>query len=139
LLEKLRMKEKLNYSIEISPDIDPEATYIPPMVLQPYVENAIKHGIANKTSAGTIKIEINKNGKNLFCLIEDNGTGRKASTKHQDDPSHKSLGTQLTSERFDLINKQGEGKIFHNITDLLDENGKGLGTRVELNIPYEED
>ncbi|RLD55731.1 MAG: hypothetical protein DRJ05_12500, partial [Bacteroidetes bacterium] len=82
-IEKLRMKEKFDYFIDVDPEIDTEAIYIPPMILQPYVENAIKHGIGNKSSAGKIKIEINISGKHLLCLIDDNGVGRGFSAKQK--------------------------------------------------------
>jgi len=137
-LEKLRMKDQFNYSIDINPEIDSESTYIPPMILQPYVENAVKHGVANISFLGKISIIIQKKDNQLLCIIEDNGVGRGAKqTKNVKD--HKSLGTQLIAERFELIEKQGSGNISQKIVDLKDKDGRGIGTRVELLIPFEEE
>ncbi len=137
-LEKLRMKGKFDYSIYVNPVIDAGAIYIPPMILQPFVENAIKHGMANKETKGSIRVKIEKGVGHLLCSIEDNGIGREASVGQKGRKPHKSLGTQLISERFDLMNKQGKGhNISQKIVDLKDGNGKGIGTKVELSIPFE--
>ncbi|MCD4744767.1 MAG: tetratricopeptide repeat protein [Bacteroidales bacterium] len=138
-LEKLRFNNKFDFKINITPNIDTENTYIPPMLVQPYVENAIIHGIMNKSSSGNINIDFCKKNDVILCSVIDDGVGRKKANeiKKKTKQKHKSIGLQLTNERLSLLNKQRKSQIAVKITDLTDENGIGTGTKVELSIPYE--
>ncbi len=131
-LEQLRFDHKFDYSIVVDPAIDSETTFIPPLVLQPYVENAIWHGLLNKNGKGRVDIHIRKRENNrIFCVIEDNGVGRQkaAELKSKTLGSNKSFGTEITRERINLLN--GDDKNFK-IIDLYDANNQATGTRVEI-------
>lgn len=133
-MEQLRFDHKFDYSIEIDPTIDREQTMIPPLVLQPYVENAIWHGLLNKGSEGIVHIKVSKAGESqLFCTVEDNGIGRlkAAELKSRTLGSNKSFGTEITRERIKLLN--GDDKNFR-IIDLYDANQQPAGTRVEITL-----
>ena len=127
-LESLRFKNKFNYEIKIADDINPENTFIPPMILQPFVENSILHGLAKKENDGKITIHIDKTEDLLKCTIEDNGIGRK----NPNENLNKSYGVKLTRERIALFDKSknSDSGVFY--TDLE------TGTRVELRLPLEE-
>ena len=138
MLESLRFNGKINYQLNIGPDIDTENTFLPAMVLQPFVENAIWHGLMPKKEkgAGLITITIEQAKGKLMCLIEDNGIGREKSLQLQQKSvfKRKSLGVKITEERLKLISKEVKQQLVR-IIDLKDTLGHALGTRVELYIP----
>lgn len=137
-LEALRFKGKINYRIVLDESIDPEDTYLPSMVLQPFVENAIWHGLMHKESKekGMITIVIKEEGDRLLCTIEDNGVGREKARilSEKSVLKSKSLGMKITEERLRLLSKEQLEQLIH-ITDLKDTMDFALGTRVEINIP----
>ena len=139
-MESLRFKNKFRYSIAVDENVEPGSMVIPPMLIQPYVENAIWHGLMHKTNGteGLVKINISKNEDDLLCVIEDNGIGRKkaAELKRQKQNKHKrSMGMQITQDRIDIINKLYNMNASVNIYDIEDELGNAKGTKVELIIP----
>lgn len=133
-LEQLRLRDKLIYQIKIDEQIDQKLTYIPALIIQPYVENAIEHGLRPKKEEGKVEIQIEKCGKYLCCAIEDNGIGRKKSAeiKQKSVVQHRSLGMKITEDRIKAINK-GKG-TFVKITDLYHEDGTSRGTRVDIRL-----
>jgi ligand-binding sensor domain-containing protein len=137
-LEKLRFKEKMDYAIECSGDVDPETILIPPMLVQPYVENSMRHGIRHKMDGnGFIHIRMGLSGDALNVSIEDNGIGRDQAARYKttEHIEYQSKGMFLTAERIGLINTiYGEG-IGVEIIDLRDETGKPAGTRVLMKFP----
>ncbi len=138
-LERLRFNEIFDYVIEISPEIDPEFTYVPPMLIQPFVENAILHGLRPKQEKGHIRLQIGKEGKSLKVVIEDDGIGRKEAAKRkQQTTRRKSLGMQVTKERLEMLSKETGIQFPMEIID-LEENGVAKGTKVILHIPFEEE
>jgi ligand-binding sensor domain-containing protein/two-component sensor histidine kinase len=139
-MESLRFKNKFSYVVDVQGDLDINATLIPPMLIQPYIENAIWHGIMCKTNgeAGKVELGIYKKDDNLLCTISDNGIGRKkaAELKERKSNSHKrSMGMQITKDRIEIINKLYNLNTSVRIYDLENENGEASGTRVELIIP----
>jgi len=138
-LERIRFKEHFDFKIDLEPDIIPERTFLPPMLLQPYVENAMKHGLRNKPEKGLLEIFFKKENNFLNCIIRDNGIGREkaAELNQANKPTHKSVGMQLTSERLTALNKQYKSSFSAMINDLKDTEGNALGTEVVLNIPCE--
>jgi ligand-binding sensor domain-containing protein/two-component sensor histidine kinase len=139
-MESLRFKNKFSYSIAVDKNIDSTSIVIPPMLIQPYVENAIWHGLMHKTNGteGLVKINISKKDDDLLCVIEDNGIGRKKATelKEQKQNNHKrSMGMQITQDRIEIINKLYNLNASINIYDMEDELGNAKGTKVELTIP----
>ena len=137
-LEKMRFKDLFNYSITIDKAIDKENFLIPPMLIQPYVENAIIHGVAHKGKEGEIKIDFEIRGELIRCTIADNGIGRAAAQllKSNKEAYHNSVGTEITAERLVGTHWDLKSKITVNIRDMEDERGNPNGTKVELFIPY---
>lgn len=137
-LEELRFKGKIDYEISVDEKIEKENTFLPPMVLQPFVENAIWHGLMHKENAeqGHIKIDVKEDHDALVCTIEDNGVGRTRSEalKDKHDGKTKSVGIKITEERLKLLNRERLKELIK-IVDLKDTSNASLGTRVEINIP----
>jgi LytS/YehU family sensor histidine kinase len=124
----------------MDPGIDTNAVLIPPMLIQPYVENAIWHGLMHKKDNGPGKVEIviSKKEENLYCVIQDNGIGREKAEaiKAQKHGNRKrSMGMQITKDRIEMINKLYSTNTTMQVIDLRDETGNATGTRVELIIP----
>ena len=136
-MEALRFKNRFNYIIEADNDIDKENTLIPPMLLQPFVENAIVHGFKH-TKNGVIKINVHHEDDMLRYVVEDNGSGRNnLAVNHEKDKQHKSLGLQIISERLNIINELKKVKTAINIFDVKDEKNNLHGLRIELLLPFE--
>lgn len=134
-LESIRFKGKINYEITVEETIDPALTNLPSMVLQPFIENSIWHGLMHKSEPGTIRILIRQDEEALKCTIEDDGVGREMALKFADKTNkNSSLGLKITEERIRLISRQ-EAKDCIQIVDLKDALNKSLGTRVEIRIP----
>ncbi len=138
-LESLRFENKFEYIVEVNKNIDIDNVKIPSMLIQPYVENAIWHGLMHKETKGKIKIEIDVKENVMLCVIEDNGIGRKRAREiiiEKGNEFHKSVGMSITQERLDVINQQNKSNLTVTIIDLKDELGVATGTRVELNLPF---
>jgi tetratricopeptide (TPR) repeat protein len=136
-LEKIRFKDKFNYLINIDDEIDPLMFKIPTMLIQPYVENSICHGLMPADHNGQIKIDVKLEKNYLACTIEDNGIGRQAAMekKLKQNGNHNSLGTQITSSRLDIVNALCGTCLKTIYSDLKDESGMPVGTKVEIHIP----
>lgn len=134
-LEAMRFEHSFQYEIIIDKAIDPAKVGIPSMLIQPYVENAIKHGILPLKENGKIKIEIIKQDSLLKCIIEDNGIGRKKAGEQNKIKEHKSMGISLTQERLSVINAINSSNLSERIIDLTDRSGNVCGTKVEIYIP----
>ena len=131
-LEKLRFDEKFDYSITASPDIDKENVFVPAMLLQPFVENAIRHGIRFlEDKKGSITISTTIKNDLLVCEIDDNGIGRKkaAALKSSQHIEYQSRGMSISKRRADLY------LIKQEIVDKNDANGNGCGTKIIIKIP----
>ena len=136
-LESLRFENGFKYSIEIDPHIDKENTLIPPLMLQPFAENAIVHGISDKED-GLIKINIHTENNNMIkCIVEDNGCGGATLPIAENDKKRKSLGIRITQERLNIINQLKKAKAAVNIFDLKDAENKPRGSRIELLLPLQ--
>jgi tetratricopeptide (TPR) repeat protein len=139
LMEGMRFKEKLQYSITVDEEIEKDLIQIPPMLLQPYIENSIWHGLMHKEAGGRIDIHFDlvTNEQTLLITIKDNGVGRAsaAALKSQTESTHKSFGTKVTSERLDMINQIFKTGASVHTEDML-ENGSVAGTLVTIKIPF---
>lgn len=137
-LEALRFNGNIAYQIKLAEDIDVENIQLPGMVLQPFVENAIWHGLRHKQGKprGQIMISIKKKDNQLICHIEDNGIGREKAFELQQKSvwKAKSMGVKITEERLRLLSRELQEQLIK-ITDLKDGSGKARGTLVEVNIP----
>lgn len=137
-LEALRFGEDLNYTIEVAKNIATESVQIPTMLVQPYTENALKHGLLHKKGQRNLKVTFSQpNEKTLRCTIIDNGIGRKAAAALKDrrGNTHKSFATQANENRLDLLNYKKNKQIGVHITDLYDPLENPIGTKVTLDIP----
>ena len=138
-MERLRFKNSFNYNINFINSIDIDNIYIPPLLLQPFAENGIWHGLMNKDGEGHLEISLCTENDFLICHIIDDGIGRKAAAELKiSDEKKKSLGLKITRERFDLLNETDEKKTFFEFEDLFDENGNAAGTKVMLKIRIRE-
>jgi tetratricopeptide (TPR) repeat protein len=137
-LELLRFNNSFAYHIQVDPLIDPENTLIPPMLLQPFAENAILHGLHSKKD-GVINIQVRKINDMICCVVEDNGNGSLAepSTAHTENTQHVSLGKKIITERLSIINRLKKAKASVNIFQVKDANDRPAGVRVELLLPIE--
>lgn len=136
-LEQMRLRSSFEYEINLRDGLLPDNYEIPPMLIQPYVENAIWHGLNYLDAGGKVMIEIETNGDTLICTIEDNGIGRAAAAKIREakNVKRKSMGMGITTARIEIINKLYETDNQIQIFDLYDEEGQAAGTRVILHIP----
>jgi len=136
-LQKVRYQDSFNYSIDVGDDIDPETIHVPPMLAQPFIENAIEHGIKHKTTPGNIAVSFRSEKNTLILQIEDDGVGREKANelRQKFDKDHKSLATSITQERIKVINRKLRHKITMEIIDLKDEQGEARGTRVVFEMP----
>jgi LytS/YehU family sensor histidine kinase len=139
-MEELRFHEQFTYTINVDKTLETDKISVPPMLIQPYLENAVWHGLLPKKAADNrLEMDIKKYGNSLIITIEDNGIGRekaadmKSKTALSDD--HKSFGMKLTAERFDIINKMNLESASVKIIDLKNDMGEGIGTRVVLTLP----
>jgi ligand-binding sensor domain-containing protein len=137
-IECLRFDNKFDYELIIDEEIDQEFMEIPPMILQPFVENAILHGLIHSPGPGHIRIELRLMDNYIFCTIEDNGIGREKAMQIKEESGivRKSRGMLITRERLEILNKQNTEKFAVKVVDLKDGEGRPAGTRVEINILY---
>jgi two-component sensor histidine kinase len=138
-LEMMRFGHSFSYNIEIVQDIDCDLVNIPTMILQPYIENSIRHGIRYKENGGGhIDIKFQKSGEGFICIIQDNGIGRKKANeyKSQMHVEYQSKGMSLTAERINILNRQLIDPITIEITDLTDAQDQAQGTRITIHFPF---
>jgi len=135
-MEQLRFKNAFDYHIDADPELDADEVRIPPLLIQPFVENAVWHGLMHKDERGSLLIRLRVEGDVLTCVVRDNGVGRKRAgmLKSKSVEKHKSMGMQITAERMALLTGPGDARPFFQIEDLYDENGASLGTQVTLTI-----
>jgi len=136
-LESIRFKDKFDFEINVDEEIDTMLYKVPTMLIQPYVENSICHGLMPLEGRGSVKIDIRLNEDHLLCRIEDNGIGRAAAQERKTNlgSNHNSLGTRIAVTRLDLVNELYGTSLKTRYTDLQDVNGDPSGTLVEIHIP----
>lgn len=131
VIQQLLYNNKFDYELKVEDTIDTEALLLPPMLTQPFIENAIKHGLNNKTEKGRIDINFYLKGNKLFFNVSDNGTGFNDSKKHE---NHKSLAMTITKER--LVNYTKNQDFVVHTDNIKDLNGNSIGAEVTFEIPY---
>lgn len=134
-LEQMRFEGSFDLSITVAPEIDQDAVTIPPLILQPYAENAIWHGLMHKESDRRLEVYIEQHRGMLLATLRDNGIGRSAAQrrKGRSATKHKSLGMKITSEIIQRTHIDGATGV--EIKDLHDAQGKPCGTEVNISIP----
>jgi len=138
-MEKLRFSNKFDVKIHVDPEIDVHMLKIPPMLLQPYLENAILHGLQLIKHRGLLKVMVIAAEKSMNIVIEDNGIGRKKANLIRQKYAHKSKGLKNIEKRIQLYNKINLQPIAVNIKDIFDNDNQPAGTQVTLNLPYQLD
>jgi len=136
-IEQLRFEGKFSFEIEIDDQVQLSSIQIPPLIIQPYIENAIWHGLMNKTEAGHLLLHIRNSGDQVQCIIEDDGIGRKAAAEINTGKGlqKQSLGMKITKNRLEYIEVMYGIKTNVEILDLLHMDGSAAGTRVTIDIP----
>ena len=135
-LEQLRFEHSFDYQITLDPALDIEHVMLPPLILQPYVENAIWHGLLHKEGVRKLTIEIEQVTDGMVATIVDNGIGRAAAKQNRSKTAtkHKSLGMAITADRISKVHEglQSDGIRIH---DLVGADGEPLGTEVKIHLP----
>jgi len=138
-MEKLRFKDAFTYDFVCGDGVDPSSLFIPPLLIQPFVENAIWHGLMHKKGRGQVTLSFFVENDMLHCSIIDNGVGRSIPAQSGDTSSnaHKSMGIRITRDRLALINKElNDEKVIFSIEDMVDQSGMASGTKVNLSIKF---
>ncbi|TNE54767.1 MAG: tetratricopeptide repeat protein [Bacteroidetes bacterium] len=133
-IQKLRFEERFEFSIEVDEQLYEEDCVIPPMITQPFIENAIEHGRLHLIEDGFINIHFFKQENMLHITVEDNGIGRKGAELNKKSKEHKSMAMKITRDRIDNLNKKYRSDGFLLIEDFnkIEE----TGTKVLISIPY---
>jgi ligand-binding sensor domain-containing protein len=136
-IEQMRFSDGFDFSIETGPEIDPVSIMIIPLLLQPYVENAIWHGLLHKKTKGSVHVSVKAEGNMLRCIIDDDGVGRAqaALNKQHRLAGSSSMGGEISLRRLNLLNSLYGKKYAIEYTDKKNADGSPAGTRVELLIP----
>jgi len=135
-LEKLRLNDNLEYTITIEDNLKTDQTNFPPMLAQPFIENAIEHGFKGGEKFGKIEISFSRKKDNIIFEIKDNGVGINSSIKKEEKKKNsKPLAMQITKERIFLLNKSRKKKTTFVVNDLLDNSENKHGTHVIFSIP----
>lgn len=141
VLEQVRFNNSFDFEVNVDAEIDEYVVMIPPMVIQPNLENAILHGLRHKKEQGRLTVHFLIKEEELICEIIDNGVGReKALAKKVENPkTHKGLSSNITKERMSLLSKSMERSFMYEIEDIVNDGGEALGTKVVLTFPLIED
>jgi len=135
-LESLRFSSKFHYQISVDSSIDSENVLISPLIIQPFVENAIWHGLMHlKDKQGEVLIKFEKINGSLKCTINDNGIGRKRSMELKKGTMHESMGLSIAKERLQIVNMLNKAKTSIVLIDKTNNDGTPSGTIVELFMP----
>lgn len=135
-LQKLRLNDNLVYNINVDEQFNPEEVFLPPMLTQPFIENAIEHGFRGSKQTGIITVDFNKIGNKLQTQITDNGIGIMQAQQQKDlHKKHTSMAMQITNERLKFLNKSKRQKLSFTIEDLSFKDEKQTGTKIIFSIP----
>ncbi|MEI6021367.1 MAG: histidine kinase, partial [Bacteroidota bacterium] len=137
-LEQMRFEEKFDFEVKVDESVDPDYDIMPPLLMQPYVENAILHGLNPLPHKGKLSIDLQSKNNFLICTIKDNGIGREKSNeirRTMPQNKHKSLGMKITEDRLKILNEINRSQLSVIITDLKDAQGNATGTQVQLFVP----
>jgi len=135
-LEKICHGNRFDFRVDFSDELDPELTLIPVMLIQPFVENAVLHGVRHRGEGGFIEVLFRQEGDHVTCTVSDNGVGRKraAELESSQPKEHESAALKITEERLEHLNSEGENGNSITIDDLFHEDGSPAGTRVTIRM-----
>ena len=139
-LEAVRFDHHFEFKISVDDELDTDIIKVPPLIIQPYTENAIWHGLMHKEEKGHLEIELFQEEDSLCCRITDDGIGRKKATelKSKSASNHKSMGMQITASRIEMLQQKKQLDAYIKITDLVLPDGSTGGTEVLLKIPVKQ-
>ena len=131
------LHNRFEYKISTDDEVDTTVLKVPPLIIQPYVENAIWHGLMHKKEKGHLEIELYQHEEILFCKITDDGVGRKkaAELKSKSVSTYKSTGMGITASRIALLQQRKQNEASISINDLILPDGNPGGTEVLIKIP----
>ncbi len=137
-LEAMRFEKVFSFNVDVDKDIDQFKCFVPPLILQPFVENAIWHGLLHMESKGGLEIKIKRKDAILNIDIEDNGIGREQAAKIRSKSAtkHKSFGLEITKSRLDILEAKYKKSTDLKIIDLKNTDGQASGTKVSISIPF---
>lgn len=136
LLEQFCNNKQFDFELKVDPVLIREAYKIPSMIIQPFIENAIKHGFKNlQDRRAHLTLELKSDENEILCIIEDNGKGRDVEAKQQDSPGHQSMAIEITRKRLQILHRSDK-EDFVGIVDLKAD-GKPAGTLVKLRLPFQ--
>jgi hypothetical protein len=140
-LEALRFEHHFTYEISVPKDMDIEILKVPPLIIQPYVENAIWHGLMHKEEKGHLEVELYQEEEILCCKITDDGIGRKQAALFASKSAtrHKSMGLKITADRIAMLQRLNGNELPVTINDLVNADGSAAGTKVVIKIPVKYD
>lgn len=140
-LEAVRFDHQFDYKIKIDDVPDISVLRIPPLIIQPFAENAIWHGLMQKEEKGSLEIQIVQRDDILYCTVKDDGVGRKkaAELKSKSASAHKSMGIRITGDRIALLQREKGDRISIQIMDLTLADGSAGGTEVLIKLPVQYD
>ena len=140
-LESLRFEQRFEYNISVNDEVDTTMVKVPPLIIQPYAENAIWHGLMHKKEKGHLEIELYLTEKILFCKITDDGIGRKraAELNTKSSLTYKSMGMRITADRIAILQQQEQNNAFISVNDLVLPDGRAGGTEVLIKVPVHYD
>jgi LytS/YehU family sensor histidine kinase len=136
-LEALRFNYHFKYDIMVQEELDASILKVPPLIIQPFAENAIWHGLMHKEEMGHLKIDVFEEGEYLYIKIADDGIGRDEARRiaKRATNKHKSMGMNITSRRIAIVQKEGDDEPGITINDLVNADGAPAGTEVIIKIP----
>lgn len=138
-LERRRYNDKFEYTIKVNNKIDTQSYFIPPMILQPYVENTVIHGLGNRLDNGSLRITFSKLKDNMICEISDNGIGREKAKElrklRKGGQDHKSMGMNIIQTRINLLREINQADFNVTVTDIKNKKGEAQGTKVKIIFP----
>lgn len=135
-LQKLRFEQKFDYAISIDPQLEEMGIRFPAMFAQPFIENAVEHGLRHRSSGGLLKVDYSmQRNCCIRIIIEDNGVGREVSKQIEHKQNHKSLAMKITNERLSTLSRTFKQQFSLQLIDLKDADEKPAGLRVVMDIP----
>ena len=136
-LEALRFNNKFSFNIAVAPNVDITMAKVPPLLIQPFAENAIWHGLMQKNEAGHLDIKVVQEDHHLILRVTDDGVGRQkaAEIRSKSATRHKSLGLKITEDRIAMLGAPTMTESSITINDLVHPDGTAAGTEVTIKIP----
>lgn len=140
-IEALRFDHRFSYEIDVEKDVHTDSIYVPSMIIQPFVENAIWHGLLHKETPGKLIIHLKREPEMLIVEVQDDGVGRVKAMemKSKSATTRKSLGLKITADRLKMLNSNSNAEGVIEYIDLYDNNKEANGTLVRIKIPVDSD